>query len=257
MVFGGSEKGVAGRARPLLVLDFDGVICDSLDECFISSWIGYFSLAKGIHPPHVPVTLRNDFARLRPFIRTAEDYMLIQEILHEGKTVSDQSGFDELIAAAGPEKMRLFRELFTKARTDLLARDREFWLSLNPVYPHILTMFARLPQEAPVHILSTKKAQFIAEILMHAQIRLPAGHIHESAAREKLARVEALRVEGGFPRAVFVDDQIDHLKENTNPNVEVFLASWGYVKPEWLTGGKIPVMAPADLMAFIEREYLE
>src|SRR5512138_3366484 len=124
------------RDVPLLILDFDGVICDSLDECFVSSWPAYHTLYRKSPPPKVPITLRDDFARLRPFIRTGEDYLLIQEILTQGKSVQDQAAFDALIAEAGPEKMRIFKELFTKARSELLEKDKRFWLSLNRIYPH-------------------------------------------------------------------------------------------------------------------------
>jgi phosphoglycolate phosphatase-like HAD superfamily hydrolase len=244
------------RERPLLILDFDGVICDSLDECFVSSWRAYHTLYRNAELPHVAVSLRDDFSRLRPFIRAGEDYVLIQEILHLGKNAEDQTAFDALIHEAGPLKMKLFKELFTRARTELFAKDREFWLSLNRIYPHMQGIFAKLPQQTPLAILSTKMPFFIAEILGHAQIRVPQKNIHECKAEEKLSRAEELRASGGFPRAVFIDDQIDYLKNNTNPCIDVFLASWGYVKPEWLAGsGNVPIMTPADLAKFVEKEY--
>ena len=37
-------------------------------------------------------------------------------------------------------------------------------------------------------------------------------------------------------RAVLVDDQIDHLIKPRGPAVDVRLALWGYVKPEWRVG---------------------
>jgi len=241
---------------PLLVLDFDGVICDSIDECFVSSWIAYHTLYKKDPPPHVSVMLKKDFTRLRPFIRSGEDYVLIQEILRSDERVPDQAAFDALIRKAGPEKMGRFKELFTQARTDLLARDRRFWLSLNRIYPHMLAAFAHLPKKAPVRVLSTKEPEFIAEILEYAQIRIPRDRILRSPSDRKLPIVEELRSSEGCERAIFIDDQIDYLLGSMFPRIEAYLASWGYVKEEWLTG-KLPVsiITSDNLMRLIEREF--
>ncbi len=241
---------------PLLVLDFDGVICDSIDECFVSSWIAYHTLYKNHLPPHVSVMLKKDFARLRPFIRSGEDYVLIQEILQSDVRVADQAAFDALRLEAGHEKRDRFKELFNQARTDLLAKDRQFWLSLNRIYPHMLAAFAHLPRKAPVHILSTKAPEFIAEILEYAQIRIPRDRILQSPLDRKLPIVEELRSTEGCERAIFIDDQIDYLLGSRFPRIEAYLASWGYVKEEWLTG-KLPVsiIGSDDLMRLIEKEF--
>jgi hypothetical protein len=43
--------------------------------------------------------------------------------------------------------------------------------------------------------------------------------------------------------AFFVDDQLDHLVvAGRNPAVKPFLASWGYVKNEWLHQKEVPVL---------------
>ncbi len=244
------------KKQPLLVLDFDGVICDSRDECCLSSWIAYYDLYKKNRPARVPLSLGAEFARLRPFIRTGGDFLLIQEALEAGQDVTDQKEFDALAERAGPEKMKLFKELFYQARSALLSEDRPFWLSLNRIYPHVFDVLRSLLPEAPVQILSTKRPQFIVEIVDHAGLKVSKDCIHESGAEEKLPRAESLRKEGGFERAVFLDDQIDNIRGNTNPKVEAFLAAWGYVKKEWLSGQDgVPVMTVEGFKEFAMREY--
>jgi phosphoglycolate phosphatase-like HAD superfamily hydrolase len=246
----------SGRERSLLVLDFDGVICDSIDECFVSSWIAYFQLYRKVQPPEVPISLRADFARLRPFIRSGEDFLLIQALLEAGTPVPDQQAFDAAAERLGRDTRALFKKLFYEARSDLLARDRTFWLSLNRVYPHVLAAFSLLPQDAPVHILSTKRGQYIIETLSEARIHFPHARIHLAPAEQKLPTVEFLRVSGGFGRAVFVDDQIEYLRNNPNPRINAYLASWGYVKPEWLSSATgVPVMDPEEFVALIGKEF--
>ncbi|MGD0726923.1 MAG: hypothetical protein ABSB63_15335 [Spirochaetia bacterium] len=239
----------------LLVLDFDGVICDSIDECFAVSWVAYHALFMKDTAAATPES-RRSFARLRPFIRSGEDFLIIQEVLAAGSSVKDQAQFDELSRRAGAEKRAIFRELFYQERSEMLARDRDSWLALNRVYPHMRKALGLLGHGAPVFVLSTKKPQFIVEILTANQIELPRELILFSDAEPKLAATERLRAEGGFPGAILVEDQIDHLRGNENPRVRALLATWGYVQEEWL---KAPLAAPLitaeGFLALVEKEF--
>jgi len=237
----------------LVVLDFDGVICDTIDECFVSSWIAYHSLhlKEALRPP--ARTIRNEFARLRPFVRSGEDFVRIQEILATGARVTDQAGFDALTRQAGKEGRRRFRELFYQARTEMLERDRDGWLALSRIYPHVIVAFAHLPREAPLYVLSTKKREFVEEIVRSEGIQIPFEKILWSDQEPKLATVHRLLQEGGFPQAILVDDQIDYLMANEDRRIRVYLAAWGYVQREWLCEPlKVPVLAPQDLRPLLE-----
>lgn len=240
----------------LLVLDFDGVICDSIDECFASSWAAYHTLFRKDTHADPPPEVRHGFARLRPFIRTGEDFLIIQEALAAFSPVSDQAGFDELSRHAGPDKRARFRELFYKARSEMLARDREFWLSLNKVYPHMKKAFTRMASDAPVIVLSTKKPRFIAEILAANDINLPPKRILLSDGEPKLVATERLRADGGFESAILIDDQIDHLRENENTRVRGLLAAWGYVQESWLSAPRaVPIITAEGFLALVEKEF--
>lgn len=243
-----------------LVLDFDGVICDSIDECFASSWIAYFNLYLERHPAYMPVSLRRDFARMRPLVRGGEDFMLIQEILEKGGLVSRQEDFDAMARRAGPEKLEKFHELFYRARKELLETDRQSWLALNRIYPHVVSAFERLVPGAPVSILSTKKPDFIAEILTDKGISIPRERILYSAQERKLDIVAQVGAQSGSSEVVFIDDQIDHLvggaASGETPRIEVFLATWGYVQEEWLMEPlRVPVITPQEFLALMRREY--
>ena len=247
----------------VLVLDFDGVICDSLDECFASSWNAYYHLYLGRRPAYMPVSLRRDFARLRPLVRGGADFMLIQEMLDKGESASRQSEFDALARSAGEEKLRLFHDLFYKARAEILDTDRQSWLAMNRIYPHMASGLSRLPATAPVYILSTKKPEFIAEVLSAKGIEFARERILYSGTEKKLTRVAEVGRAGGFTEATFVDDQIDHLlceeaahpdiARKAVPRIRTFLASWGYVKEEWLKEPlRVPVLTPQELPALLQ-----
>lgn len=240
----------------LLVLDFDGVICDSIDECYAVSWVAYHALFRKDAAASSPVSRRN-FAHLRPFIRSGEDFLIIQELVAAGSLVRDQAEFDELSRRAGAEKRALFRKLFYQERSEMLAKDRDSWLAMNRVYPHMKKAFRLLGQRgAPPYVLSTKEPKFIAEILSDNDLTLPRERIIESMSEPKLATTERLRAEGGFQGAILVEDQVDHLKGNKNPRVRGLLAAWGYVQEEWL---KEPLTAPIvtaeGFLALVENEF--
>jgi phosphoglycolate phosphatase-like HAD superfamily hydrolase len=241
---------------PLLVLDFDGVICDSIEECFASSWAAYHVLYRGDAGRQVPAGAREEFARMRPFIRTGEDFPLIQELLANGVTVENQAGFDAASKANGTGKMQHFRRLYYQARTTLLEEHREQWLSMNRIYPHMVRVLNLLLPSAPFFILSTKKTAFITEVLDSAGISMPVQRILFTEHEPKLVTVERLRAEGGFPEAYFVEDQIDSIRYNTNPLIKVRLAAWGYVREEWLAEPRaVTVLTPEELLAFVEKVY--
>lgn len=249
-----------------LVLDFDGVICDSIDECFVSSWTAYFNLYLKRHPAYMPVSLWRDFAHLRPLVRGGADFMLIQEILDKGESVTRQSEFDAVARAAGDRKMKIFHELFYQARSEMLETDRESWLALNRIYPHVASAFSLFQRSAPVFILSTKKPEFIAEILSSRGISMPRERILYSGSERKLKIVEDVGMTGGFTQATFIDDQIDHLlcedaappdsSRKGLPRIRPLLATWGYVKDEWLREPlRVPTVTPRDFLALVRREF--
>jgi phosphoglycolate phosphatase-like HAD superfamily hydrolase len=244
------------RDVPLLVLDFDGVICDSIEECFASSWTAYHVLYRKDTARQVPAGAREEFARLRPFIRTGEDFPLIQEMLANGETVADQAGFDAAARRNGTEKMQMFRAFYYQARTALLEKHRDQWLSMNRIYPHMARALNLLLPSAPFFILSTKKTAFITEVLDAAGISVPPRRILFTEHEPKLVTVERLRAEGGFAEAYLVEDQIDSIRFNTNPLINVRLAAWGYVREEWLAEPRaVTVLTPEEFLDFVRTVY--
>ena len=59
--------------------------------------------------------------------------------------------------------------------------------------------------------------------------------------------------ERGAARAMLFEDQIDHLQKITDPQIQGFLASWGYIKPEWLEQSAIPVISREEMVRLIAR----
>jgi len=234
-------------------LDFDGVLCDSIPECFVSSSRAYYELHLGETIRSVSLRDKALFYSLRPFIRTGEDFVLIQDIMRRKAAIGSQEDFDREIELAGEETMTRYRRLIYQVREDFLKNDKEFWLDLNPLFPGMAKLLARELNNKNVFILSTKKPPFIREILMKSGIDWSIERILDPMEKTKKEVMESLM--DGNDEAAFVDDQLDTLLIAAGgKNIRGRLATWGYVKEPWLKQKTIPLLRMDQLGGLI-REF--
>lgn len=227
----------------LFFFDFDGVICDSIDECLLSSWLAYYKFFIKKEPPAMPLSFRSRFASLRPFIRDGQDYLLIHQLQQADIQIQSQQEFDNRISRTGATRMQTYRELFYTARDFLLKEDIAFWCRLNRLYPHMQQVLPVYLAYPTFYILSTKKPEYILKILKYNHLQIPAARVLYPGKESKCEIIKTVMQKTGKSRAVFVDDQIDHLYKVKDPSIKTYLPSWGYIKSEWLTRG-IPILRP-------------
>lgn len=218
------------NAPEYLYLDFDGVLCDSLEECLRSSWLAGTGFVGSALPPEPPFdsAYRKRFLGCRPFIRSGEDYLVVHEWASQGRVPRSQEEFDASLAEKGPEYLLEAKKRLYEVRESLLEHHRALWLSWNPLYPGMAEALASQSSNPAVWILSTKKAEFIVEILAHHGVRWPLERTLYTGPRRKLdiigERTPGRPVE-------LIDDQIDHLDFH-HPDCRCFLALWGYIAPD-------------------------
>lgn len=216
-----------------LFLDFDGVLCDSLEECFTSSAIAFHQLDLATSVPRLTELWKIHgpaFFKLRPFIREGAEYLLLHRLLEAGQTPRSQAEFDAELEKAGKATLSRFKDELYRVREELLIHQRTVWLKRNPLYPGLTEELKRLAASQDVHVLSTKKAEFISEILAANGVPWPAERVIYTGSRKKL---DIIRQDFSPRSAVLIDDQIDHLDFGA-ADVDCRLAVWGYVKPEWI-----------------------
>lgn len=256
---GTAARPAAGRPDPgtelapggtLWFLDFDGVLCDSLPECYAVSRTAYWTGFLGVPEPPASAPEEAEFARMRPLIRRGADYLLLHLAMREGIRLVSQGDFDAL-AAREAERDELFHELFYRARRDLLGRDPERWFALNPLYPGVREILLRNRLNRAVLILSTKEAPFILEILKQHGVEWESDRVLCSRKEPKLRFIDRILSERGARRAVFVDDQIDHFQGASDHPVRCVLADWGYVRSEWIESGTFETVSLTGLPALL------
>lgn len=239
---------VLGR---LVFLDFDGVICDSLPECYTVSLAAYYGLfRKSEVPKDASGATETVFRRFRPYIRRGGDYLFIQMAIHQGIRLESQEDFDSLISA-NHNLDDQFHSLFYEARNQLFKTDPDRWYALNPLYPTMKDLLGKHSKDPSFLILSTKEAHFIAEILWHHGIDWGEDRIYCSGKERKLSFIDRVMDELGGTEGLFIDDQIDHFKGDSRHPVHCLLADWGYVIPEWLRSGKAETVSLRKLGTYL------
>ncbi len=207
-----------------LFLDFDGVICDSLPECYQTSSL----LLPGVPDKPADESYAQRFRKGRVYIRSGEDYVALHKILREGHDPGSQQEFDAVLKAMGDDTMRRYKKELYSLRERLLRDDPETWLSWNPLYEGMAEALNLVREDPFVWILSTKKAEFIEAILRHHGVLWPLERIRYTDGRSKLAWIQEI---AGDSPSMLIDDQIDHL-DFTHPTCSCRLALWGYASTE-------------------------
>jgi hypothetical protein len=211
-----------------LFLDFDGVLCDSVNECFVSSWIAFHERYLGDSPTSVLIEHYAEFRHLRPFVRSGRDFMLVHDMIAQGVSPASQSEFDAVADGAGAEKMGTFDSLLYAVREELVDRQIDFWLALHKSYGSLGASLQSAAGNPQVWIVSTKRSEFIAKILAYWNIDWERDRIVLPVGMSKMEVIGAIMRDNGYSSGIFVDDQPDHLRCDPDSGLECRLAQWAY-----------------------------
>jgi phosphoglycolate phosphatase-like HAD superfamily hydrolase len=224
--------------RPPVVFDFDGVVCDSTEECLVTSWNAWTAWSGGRRfvdsPRAVPKGPAGHFRRLRLYVRGAGEYLAVYRCLEEGRRVRRQADFEAAVRRCRRD-LKPFARVFFAMRRRLRRRDLPRWTALHPVHGRVLSVLRRLARERRLYIVTLKDRRSVELILASHGLSLPPSRIlDQSVIASKwdgLRRV--LAATGAAARDVlFVDDNVTHLAEPRRRGIACRLAVWGYTTPE-------------------------
>ncbi len=215
----------------MLFLDFDGVICDSVEECLISSWVAYHRFVKHENPSSIRLAAKQQFYRLRPYVLDAEDYTLIQRYIEEGTVFVDEEEYYRARARFDKETLKAYHDAFFLGRNEVLSIDANLWYDMHKPFLGMLEALKHACAFPNARILSAKRPDYIKKLFMHWGVRWEEERIHYPRGETKLQCIYRLLEAGEGRKAVFIDDQIEHLIRNEDPRVSCCLAGWGYIMP--------------------------
>ncbi len=221
--------------KKMFITDFDGVLCDSVDECILSSYNAhgklYLPAFRRIRSlDEIDPEKRKQFRALRPYIRSGEDYILIFWALEKNISLSGQEGFDRL-REERKEPLSGYQAVFYEERDFLLKHERELWLSLNPLFDGIGEALNANNVFEHMRILTTKREDYVLETLHYHGIAIAEQQITFTTSADKINNLLKLLESNAakMSESVFVEDQVKFLVESQKHQIRSYLVNWSYI----------------------------
>jgi phosphoglycolate phosphatase-like HAD superfamily hydrolase len=236
----------------VLALDFDGVICDSSREVFVTAVDTYAEHEPGSSLNALLSSLREDalgggddfqndpiyatFLELLPLGNRAEDFGVTLKAVEQSAAIPDQDAYDAFYQGLDPVWRDQFHRRFYEARNRLRDADLGAWLRLHHPYPGLAEMLGRHRGTSRLAVATAKDARSV-ELLLGA---LGLTGVFESdltfdkeTGVEKTHHLQALHQRTGadFEQITFVDDKVNHLVTVSKLGVRGVLAAWGFNSP--------------------------
>ena len=249
------------KSKGLFLFDFDGVICDSCDECTVSALRTCHKLkvlpAADESLEYPPAWLFDKMREIRPAIEVGWQIPVLLSVFLEQKHQEEKEGtkamtVDEIIS----NYERLVDEWLVKwnkteqdmidtfgdIRDAWIAEDMHSWLEINKFYPGVPQALSNC--KGKVVIITTKQQRFATALCRHAGVEeqdLSDNDIYGLGMYKKKSDVIVDQMlAGGYDptETRFFEDRwptlAKSLKDERLDGVKLYLASWGYVTKEEL-----------------------
>jgi len=214
-------------SRPILALDFDGVVCDSIAECMLTSYGAYRGLHRAGLPPEVSLEWGRLFRERRGVVRPSGHYMLLWDWISQFPARQLSATQFEDLAKGQLERVTEFETRFHELRDRTIAHDPDRFVAMNPLYPGVAESWTEL-RRSRLYIVSTKDEPSIRLILSRSGLDVDGIFGRGAGPKpESLLRIAAAH-RSPPDRVVFVDDNALHVADAASVGVTAVLANWGY-----------------------------
>ncbi len=252
-----------GTGNRILALDFDGVIVNSIEECYVSGYNAYQKYVNNssriynkseINPENF-----QQFKQLRNFINFSKDYVFILSALDSGEDINNQINFDAFIEK-NDHLSENFSQIFHLARMNLFTNHFSTWLDLNPLYSGLRSLLLHPPPNLTIYIISTKRSEFIIAIMDRNGVIINPNKIlfatekfTKKMAIEKILKEEHIKTHDCF----FIDDQLKNVIDVAKTGINSILALWGYTgdqQKEKARSRELSAMELSDFQAAFKKD---
>ena len=211
-----------------IVLDFDGVLCNSQEECFYIACKLFASQNLNFDNKSFYLKHKNTLQSYRQYVVSGEDYFFLVKSVYMGLSFATQSEFN-IYKSNNKHLIKHMREKFYKIRREFIKSAFKSWIELNPLYKNITKKIASLISEYEIYIVTTKDRDSVSKILYHNNLNIDLDNIygreHQMSKRDCINEIILKRK---LDYIAFIDDQIENLLLINMPIVGLFLAAWGY-----------------------------
>lgn len=237
----------------VIAVDFDGVLCDGLDECLLVAWLAFADRSQPGDTiallDTIPSSFKDHFARCRNFVRHSGHFIV--PFLFPA-TFETQADFDAAYKAVETGRLEAFLRRFEAGRTRLRQEQPKQWLNLHSLYPGVRSALksARLP----LFIVTAKDTASVLAILDEARVSFGEDRIYGGVTAKLGAFHDIMRQSGCGPdRIAIYDDNVPNVAEARGDGFDAVWATWGYSSPEHRRIATSHSLPSIDLEQFLVR----
>jgi phosphoglycolate phosphatase-like HAD superfamily hydrolase len=208
--------------------DFDGVIVDSINECYIVSKDVYFGYTKF---PYDEDEYKALFYKYRGLVRPAYEYMILHVAIEDhlkNREYDIRELFKKILAIKTKKDKAFYEKEFFYRRSLYQDNDMESWLSMNPIMPFGKTLIGNSNQD--VIIVTTKNKKAVEILLDYYKIGVSKIYANDEIKPygSKGSLITSVMDKSNIKEAIFLDDAVEHLETARDSRVKCFFADWGY-----------------------------
>ncbi len=231
--------------KPLLVLDFDGVIVDGIEEYWSSSRQTCLNILSPqekeiiLLPSEIPTT----FKTMRPWVHHGWEMVILaaecsnktsqlnlKDIQNYSKNYSKECSLALNKWGWTPSQLQ---EALNQTRREAISHNFNQWLNYHKPFSAVVQRLLRLEkEEIEFAILTTKSIEFTKKLLNSFNLQPELVFGHESGSKlDVLNQLLHKRIIRGF-----IEDRRSTLEKVLEDpklkSIPCYLASWGYLKPQ-------------------------
>jgi len=215
----------------IYIFDFDGVLCDSINECMLTSYNAYKN-TQLLYIDEIPEDFRNYFYKYRYYVKPAKEYLILCEAYYKKINLS-VSIFNEM-KILYKEKMIIFEKHFFSQRK-FMQKNKKLWLSYHKMYNHSENFVSQLSSK--FYIITNKDYDSVKILSKHFRFNDKIKKIFskELSNDKKILFqhfFDTVFIEKKETRIIFVDDNEEHLVRLKFFPIELYFAKWGYAKKQ-------------------------
>jgi len=244
------------KKEKVLALDFDGLICDGLDECILVSWNAHYGqdIASfsddGLEA--IPRQFIERFSYLRNFAKHLGHFYV--PLVDSDTPIIAQADFDARYKQISSDDIYQFVTRVSHYRHLVREEMEGRWLAYHTLYPGMKDFLASI--KTPTYIVTAKDRQSVLKILKSAGIEMEPEKIYgdyqvKLEAFEDIARKEQIDNESLY----FFDDNVLNVIEAKKANYSAYWATWGYNIPNHFDLAKLHSVTGITLPAFLKNEF--
>jgi len=235
--------------KSVLCLDFDGVIVDSIDECFLTAYNSYFVFTGRQENVITEINktdniVYKEFLKNRYLVRPAREYYVLMKLLFNYPGKISLKRFSEEVTMSS-ELLSDFEKIFFSTRKEFIQSNKEKWLSLHRLYSEFSDTWEQVKKIYKVFIVTNKNVEAVNTLFEHFKIKIAKKNIYGyEKVKSKNETVKHIASLLNIPlnKVLFVDDSPQTIKELTEKGIRAYLAEWGYFSQKKLKHNSIKHM---------------